>query len=60
VQHGRGEVAAHALTERQLPDGRLHEAVEVEQFAEGREILPVAIVGHVVDRAQQLERLDQR
>ena len=43
VQHRRGQLAADALAERELPHGRVQERVEVEHLAEAREVLAVAV-----------------
>ncbi len=58
-QRGR-EIAAHALAERELAHRRRHEAVEIEDLDEVREVRAVAVARHPVDRAQQFERLAQR
>ena len=42
VQQRRGEIAPHALPERQLADGRVQEPAEVEQFDEGSQVGAVA------------------
>ncbi len=60
VQQRRRELAAHALTERELAHRRLDERVEVEQLAALREPRCVLGGGNAVDVAQQRERITER
>ena len=60
VQQRGGDVAAHPLAERQLPDRRVEEGAEVEQVDECDEVGAEAVAGHPVDAPQQLERVAQR
>ena len=60
MQHRRGQLASHALAERELSHRHLEELIEVEHLAKAREVLPVAIVGHLVDVTEELERVGER
>ena len=60
VQQRRCEIAAHALTERQLAHGRTQKRVEIEQLAHTANVVRVALGRHTINVAQQLERIDQR
>jgi len=60
VHHGGGEVAAHALAQRKLPHRRVQKVAQFEQRGEGVEVAAVALGRHGVDRAEQLERFDER
>ena len=58
-QRGR-DVAAHPLAQRQLPDRYVEQVAEVEQFHEGRQVLPVPRHRDAVHLLQDGERVLQR
>ena len=60
VEQRRGEVAAHALAERELSHGRPEERLELEELGEARQVLLVALLRHAIDVTEQLERVAQR
>ena len=60
VQHRRRQLAADALSERELAYRRLQERVEIEYLAKALETRAIAPGRHAVDMAQELERVDQR
>ncbi len=60
VEHRGGQLAADPLAERQLAHRRLQERVEVEHLPKPREVRAVALGRHLVDVAQQVERVLQR
>ncbi|HEX8582057.1 MAG TPA: hypothetical protein VF640_07005 [Acidimicrobiales bacterium] len=59
VEQGGDEVAPHALPEGQLPHRRVEERRHVEQVDERVEVLAVAVLGHPVDPAEQLEGVEE-
>src|SRR5438105_12873247 len=59
VEEGSHELAAEALTERELAHRRTNERIEVEQGPEAVEILAIASGGNAVDLPKNVERLDQ-
>jgi 2-polyprenyl-6-methoxyphenol hydroxylase-like FAD-dependent oxidoreductase len=60
VQHRRGQLAAHSLSEGQLTNGRVEEGPELEQLRERIEVRAPAPERNAVDVAQQLERVTKR
>jgi hypothetical protein len=60
VEQRRSQLSAHALAERELPDGRVEKRPQVEQLGEAVEVAPVPVDRHAVDVAKQLEGVAQR
>src|SRR5680860_731043 len=59
MQDRRGEVAAHALTERELPDRRCEKGIEVEHLSRGGKIGGEAIWRNPVHVPKQVQRVAQ-
>ncbi len=59
VQQRGGEIAAHALAERKLPDGCVEERCQVQQVHETVQVLAEPVRRDAVDVAEQVEAVPQ-
>ena len=60
VQERRGQLAAHALPQRELPHGCCQERPEIEGLRKPIEARSMALGRHAVDVPQQVERVGER